>query len=191
EARVLGDGVEEFLHDRLDLADGKPPAPLGYEDGATVASLTASHDLSATQFVSSECRHRLAPQGDDPFLAPLSPNLDLVTDEVEVVEVESLQFGDAHPRGVERLDDGQVARVAESAFGGADFCKIEEVLDVVAAEPGREVPLELGRAQRTGRIGLDVFLPVEPAIEGSDGRELARDGTSRELAPREVREEAA
>src|SRR6266850_2766571 len=80
---------------------------------------------------------RLLSEEDVPLLAPLAEDEDRPLREIEILEIERDQLADAHPRRVEKLEEGAIALTLERRRLGS----LEENLDLALAEEARELRL--------------------------------------------------
>ena len=105
----------------------------------------------------------------------------------KVGNVERHQLADAHPRGVQTLQEGRVAQPA----GIAPVRGEEEGFHLRRQEVGRKAALLLRAGHSHGRVSLDGALAPEVSVETADGGELARDGATGEALLLKANQEAA
>jgi hypothetical protein len=72
--------------------------------------------------------------GHDAFLPSLPSHLRLLAHQIQIAHGESLQLGEPHPRGVEQLEDGEVAHRGEIALHRARLGHLKEEIDLGAVE---------------------------------------------------------
>ena len=130
-------------------------------------------ELVALRFVVAERELRVIADRNDPLLAPLAAHLELLRDEIEHVAIHARELGEAQPRGVEELENREVAHVGELPFPRARLGHLEEQIDLRAIEIRGEILVALGRLHRSRGIRLDDLVAVQKLVERPHGGERA------------------
>ena len=134
---------------------------------------------------------RMVADGHDALLAPLAAHLDLLRHEVEIAEIHAAQLGEPQPAGVEQLEHGEVAHVAEVAGLGARGRMLQQRVGLPAVEVRRQRARQARRTHGARRVHVDALVAMHPAIEAAHRRQRTGDGPLGEPASRAVRHEAA
>ncbi|OPZ58380.1 MAG: hypothetical protein BWY87_01480 [Deltaproteobacteria bacterium ADurb.Bin510] len=167
--RLEDAGLERVVLDQIpEVLAAHRFAQLGEEDCLTRASGQARPDL--LQIAPQPVPGSLS-QGHQAFLVALAARQQIAQFEVQIPEPEAHQLADAQAAGVEHLEHGLVAQAQRRDGVG----RLEQTLDLLAAQHGRQVGRALGCNQLARGVRLDQALVQQEAVEVLDGREPAVD----------------
>ena len=107
--------------------------------------------------------------------------------QIQVIEIQRREFGDAHPGGVEQLQDGPVP----GSQGRGVIGHLQQMAHLDHAEQPREPVLLLGGGHAQGGIRGNLSVALEIPEEGAQGRQLARRRRALHLAAVELPQERA
>src|SRR5512140_213986 len=205
--KVRGEGVAQRVHreasglvDLLEeLADHELHGAHAYsragarekERGAIDLAAEHSRELIALRLGVAERELRVIADRDYPLLAPLAAHLELLRHEIEHVAIDARKLGEAQSRGIEELENGEIAHIRESALPRARLGHLKQQIDLRAVQIRGEILVTLGRLHRARGICLDDLVSMQELVERSHRRERAPDGALAEPAAREVAHEAA
>ncbi|MCY1286076.1 hypothetical protein D9M70_350350 [compost metagenome] len=113
---------------------------------------------------------RLAADRQHAGLAALAVDFDQTGGEVELLEVEADQLGQAQSGGIEQLEQGLVAAGDEVVLDRA----VEQLRRAVGIQGARQALFALGRTQAAGRVVLAQPFADQVAIEAAHRRQQAR-----------------
>ncbi len=111
--------------------------------------------------------------GQHAGLAALAQDLHQPVRQIQLLEVQAGQFGEAQPAGVEQLQDGLVAMGQEVIF----HCAIEQLQGAIGVQGLGQAAFALGRRQAVGRVVIAqpfaVQIVIEPAHRGQQACQAA------------------
>ncbi len=115
--------------------------------------------------------HRIRADRNVPLAPPLAEHADARQLEIDVVDVQRDELGDAQPRAVQQLEKRSIARSRRRLAPG----RIEEPAHLLHGQGAREPPRQLGTDDARGRIALDVALGETETMKGADRGQGPRD----------------
>jgi hypothetical protein len=169
--RALGGGVPRpDAQAAPDVRGRQPAAGLRQEEGGLLA---VGHERAAGALeVAGQGTQRRLTDGHEAGLAPLALDADLLGIEVEARDVERHELLGPQPRGVGELEQRPVAHLER----GRRADPVEQPRDRLRLEDVGQVARLPWRREQVGRIGTQLTMLDQGAVERLERGELARDG---------------
>ena len=172
-------GARRAPDDRVDRARAQATPARVHEDGPSVRRAPAEIGVERPRGGSAVRHHAL--------LAALAEDAHRARFAIDRVEIEPGQLGDAQARGVEHLEDGDVARTRVAA----EATRIDHGRGLVGRQKGHELSRQARRPDVPRGIAPHDAAAGQEAIETAHGRQLTRDGDRVQLSRVERRQPGA
>src|SRR5262245_2452408 len=173
----------------LDAARSETASSTTQKDRLTVGAREPYRTLSSLE-VSPERTARPIPYRNDPFLPSLASQLHLITQQIQVIQIETGQLGETKPAGIEQLQHGEIAYSGELILTGSRFHRLEQRVSAGTIEIGRKLPPQLRSLGSSQQRAFKTMLSLQVAVEGTNRRKRSRDGSLCQAPPLQFSEKA-
>jgi hypothetical protein len=160
--RGVAQSAECAVDDVARLPLPEPGSTLSEEEGGSAAGV---RQCGTRAKPSDEGVGRRFAEGDGALLVTLAEDPEGPASEVHVVDVEPHEFTDTNPRGVQQLDEGQIANGDGVAMACLERRTVNKPLRLVLMEDFRQVLLPFGSREPDRGVRGDQGLPRGPAEE--------------------------